>query len=165
MRWNYARFPTEFNVYNIFSLPNLRMDCVWLTVLYAAWNDAVEDACKAKIGVIAQPGGSMRDQDAIEWNEYGVVMLTTGIRHFRHKVNGDDALQVPTILIPLSYSLIINEIIRSNYKHVLYSTPTRSAYKLWPLMNFESTFYLLTDMHKWLTVECSFHARYTNDWQ
>lgn len=50
-----------------------------------AWNDAVEDACKAKISVIAQPGGSMRDQDAIDCcNKYGVAMLTTGIRHFRH---------------------------------------------------------------------------------
>lgn len=50
-----------------------------------AWNDAVEDACKAKISVIAQPGGSMRDQDAVDCcNKYGVAMLTTGIRHFRH---------------------------------------------------------------------------------
>ncbi|MCO5549420.1 hypothetical protein L7F22_002891 [Adiantum nelumboides] len=50
-----------------------------------AWNDAVEDACKAKVGVIAQPGGSMRDQDAIDCcNKYGVAMLMTGIRHFRH---------------------------------------------------------------------------------
>ncbi|KAH7289227.1 hypothetical protein KP509_31G064500 [Ceratopteris richardii] len=50
-----------------------------------AWNDAVEDACKAKIGVIAQPGGSMRDGDAIDCcNKYGVSMVMTGIRHFRH---------------------------------------------------------------------------------
>lgn len=50
-----------------------------------AWNDAVEDACKAKVSVIAQPGGSMRDQDAVDCcNKYGVAMLTTGIRHFRH---------------------------------------------------------------------------------
>lgn len=50
-----------------------------------AWNDAVEDACKAKVAVIAQPGGSMRDQDAVDCcNKYGVAMLMTGIRHFRH---------------------------------------------------------------------------------
>ena len=78
-------FPEILMLYNLFSIPNWRMDCVWQIILYAAWNDAVEDACKAKIGVIAQPGGSMRDQDAIECcNKYGVVMLTTGIRHFRH---------------------------------------------------------------------------------
>ncbi|BBN11601.1 phosphoribosylaminoimidazolecarboxamide formyltransferase / IMP cyclohydrolase [Marchantia polymorpha subsp. ruderalis] len=50
-----------------------------------AWNDAVEDACKAGVAVIAQPGGSMRDQDAIDCcNKYGVAMLFTKVRHFRH---------------------------------------------------------------------------------
>jgi phosphoribosylaminoimidazolecarboxamide formyltransferase/IMP cyclohydrolase len=50
-----------------------------------AWNDAVEDACKAGVKVIAQPGGSMRDQDAIDCcNKYGVSMLFTEVRHFRH---------------------------------------------------------------------------------
>ncbi|XP_024390983.1 uncharacterized protein [Physcomitrium patens] len=50
-----------------------------------AWNDAVEDACKAGVKVIAQPGGSMRDQDAIDCcNKYGVAMLFTEVRHFRH---------------------------------------------------------------------------------
>ncbi|CAM6089034.1 unnamed protein product [Calypogeia fissa] len=50
-----------------------------------AWNDAVEEACKAGVKVIAQPGGSMRDQDAIDCcNKYGVAMLFTEVRHFRH---------------------------------------------------------------------------------
>ncbi|KAL3692847.1 hypothetical protein R1sor_006498 [Riccia sorocarpa] len=50
-----------------------------------AWNDAVEEACKAGVAVIAQPGGSMRDQDAIDCcNKYGVAMLFTKVRHFRH---------------------------------------------------------------------------------
>ncbi|CAK9192004.1 unnamed protein product [Sphagnum jensenii] len=50
-----------------------------------AWNDAVEDACKAGVKVIAQPGGSMRDQDAIDCcNKYGVAMVFTEVRHFRH---------------------------------------------------------------------------------
>jgi phosphoribosylaminoimidazolecarboxamide formyltransferase/IMP cyclohydrolase len=50
-----------------------------------AWNDAVEDACKAGVKVIVQPGGSKRDQDAIDCcNKYGVAMLFTGVRHFRH---------------------------------------------------------------------------------
>ncbi|CAM6007773.1 unnamed protein product [Sphagnum balticum] len=50
-----------------------------------AWNDAVEDACKAGVKVIAQPGGSMRDKDAIDCcNKYGVAMVFTEVRHFRH---------------------------------------------------------------------------------
>eukprot|EP00873_Tetraselmis_striata_P037182 jgi/Tetstr1/457446/TSEL_044030.t1 len=50
-----------------------------------SWGDSVEKACQAGVAVIAHPGGSMRDQDAIDCcNKYGVVLLTTGIRHFRH---------------------------------------------------------------------------------
>ncbi|KAG5236829.1 bifunctional purine biosynthesis protein [Salix suchowensis] len=50
-----------------------------------AWNDAVEEACEAGIGVIAEPGGSIRDKDAIECcNKYGVSLLFTNVRHFRH---------------------------------------------------------------------------------
>jgi phosphoribosylaminoimidazolecarboxamide formyltransferase/IMP cyclohydrolase len=34
---------------------------------------------------VIQPGGSMRDQEVIDAaNERGVVMVTTGVRHFRH---------------------------------------------------------------------------------
>jgi phosphoribosylaminoimidazolecarboxamide formyltransferase/IMP cyclohydrolase len=50
-----------------------------------AWGDAVEDACKAGVAAIIQPGGSMRDQDAIDvCDKYGVAMVFTGTRHFRH---------------------------------------------------------------------------------
>ncbi|KAM7530300.1 hypothetical protein LguiB_033710 [Lonicera macranthoides] len=50
-----------------------------------AWNDAVEEACKSGIGVIAEPGGSIRDGDAIDCcNRYGVSLLFTNVRHFRH---------------------------------------------------------------------------------
>ncbi|EYU35032.1 hypothetical protein MIMGU_mgv1a003075mg [Erythranthe guttata] len=31
-----------------------------------AWNDAVEEACKSGVGVIAEPGGSIRDADAVD---------------------------------------------------------------------------------------------------
>jgi len=34
---------------------------------------------------VIQPGGSMRDQEVIDAaDERGVVMVTTGVRHFRH---------------------------------------------------------------------------------
>ena len=50
-----------------------------------AWNDSVEMACKAGVKAIAHPGGSMRDQDAIDCcNKYGVALVTTAVRHFRH---------------------------------------------------------------------------------
>lgn len=50
-----------------------------------SWNDSVELACKAGVAAIVHPGGSLRDKDAIECcNKYGVALLTTGVRHFRH---------------------------------------------------------------------------------
>ncbi|GAB4854100.1 hypothetical protein Ancab_022683 [Ancistrocladus abbreviatus] len=50
-----------------------------------AWKDAVEEACESGIGVIAEPGGSMRDQDAVDCcNKYGVSLVFTEVRHFRH---------------------------------------------------------------------------------
>ncbi len=50
-----------------------------------AWNDSIEKACQAGVKVIVHPGGSMRDQDGIDCcNKYGVTLLLTGIRHFRH---------------------------------------------------------------------------------
>ncbi|XP_047319987.1 bifunctional purine biosynthesis protein PurH-like isoform X2 [Impatiens glandulifera] len=50
-----------------------------------AWNDAVEEACENGISVIAEPGGSIRDVDAIDCcNKYGVSLLFTNVRHFRH---------------------------------------------------------------------------------
>jgi len=50
-----------------------------------SWNDSVEIACKAGVSAIVHPGGSLRDQDAVDCcNKYGVVLLTTGVRHFRH---------------------------------------------------------------------------------
>lgn len=50
-----------------------------------SWNDSVEIACKAGVAAIVHPGGSLRDQDAVDCcNKYGVALLTTGVRHFRH---------------------------------------------------------------------------------
>ncbi len=50
-----------------------------------ARGDAVELACRAGVTAIIQPGGGVRDEEAIEvCDEYGVAMVFTGIRHFRH---------------------------------------------------------------------------------
>lgn len=50
-----------------------------------SWGDSVEIACQAGVAAIVHPGGSLRDQDAIDCcDKYGVVLLTTGVRHFKH---------------------------------------------------------------------------------
>ena len=47
--------------------------------------DAIEQAHKAGIKAIIQPGGSKADNEIIEaCNRYGISMVFTGIRHFRH---------------------------------------------------------------------------------
>ena len=47
--------------------------------------DSVEIAHKAGITAIVQPGGSVRDQDSVDYcSANGVAMVFTGIRHFRH---------------------------------------------------------------------------------
>jgi phosphoribosylaminoimidazolecarboxamide formyltransferase / IMP cyclohydrolase len=48
-------------------------------------NDTVEAAAKAGITAIIQPGGSIRDEDSIKKaDEYGIAMVFTGVRHFKH---------------------------------------------------------------------------------
>ncbi len=47
--------------------------------------DCVEEAAKAGISCIIQPGGSIRDKESIEaCNKYGIAMVFTGMRHFKH---------------------------------------------------------------------------------
>ncbi|MDR4945256.1 bifunctional phosphoribosylaminoimidazolecarboxamide formyltransferase/IMP cyclohydrolase [Neobacillus cucumis] len=48
-------------------------------------DDTVEAAAKAGITAIIQPGGSIRDADSIKKaDEYGIAMVFTGVRHFKH---------------------------------------------------------------------------------
>jgi phosphoribosylaminoimidazolecarboxamide formyltransferase/IMP cyclohydrolase len=47
--------------------------------------DSVEIAEKAGVRAVVQPGGSVRDQDSIDFcDAHGVAMVFTGIRHFKH---------------------------------------------------------------------------------
>lgn len=47
--------------------------------------DCVEIAHQAGIDAVIQPGGSIRDQETIDYcNKNGIAMVTTGIRHFKH---------------------------------------------------------------------------------
>ena len=47
--------------------------------------DCVQIAHEAGINAVIQPGGSIRDNETIEYcDNNGVAMVITGIRHFKH---------------------------------------------------------------------------------
>jgi phosphoribosylaminoimidazolecarboxamide formyltransferase/IMP cyclohydrolase len=49
------------------------------------FRDNVDEAARAGVSAIIQPGGSVRDADSIQaCDEHGLAMMFTGIRHFRH---------------------------------------------------------------------------------
>ena len=49
------------------------------------FGDTVEAAAKAGIRAIIQPGGSVRDGESIQMaDQYGIAMVFTGTRHFKH---------------------------------------------------------------------------------
>ena len=49
------------------------------------FKDGVNIAAQNGIRAVIQPGGSIRDEEVItEANENGMVMVFTGVRHFRH---------------------------------------------------------------------------------
>jgi phosphoribosylaminoimidazolecarboxamide formyltransferase/IMP cyclohydrolase len=49
------------------------------------FRDGIDQAAKAGISAVIQPGGSMRDEETIAAaNEHGMAMVFTGMRHFRH---------------------------------------------------------------------------------
>ena len=49
------------------------------------FSDCVEIASMAGIKAIVQPGGSVRDQESVDaCNKFGIAMVFTGFRHFKH---------------------------------------------------------------------------------
>jgi phosphoribosylaminoimidazolecarboxamide formyltransferase/IMP cyclohydrolase len=47
--------------------------------------DGIEQAAKAGIKAIIQPGGSIRDEEVIKTaDRLGIAMVFTGVRHFKH---------------------------------------------------------------------------------
>lgn len=52
---------------------------------YFPFADSVEIAHKAGVTAIIQPGGSVRDQESVDYcSSNGIAMVFTGIRHFKH---------------------------------------------------------------------------------
>lgn len=49
------------------------------------FRDNIDEAASAGIKAIIQPGGSIRDEESIKAaDEFGIAMVFTGVRHFRH---------------------------------------------------------------------------------
>ena len=49
------------------------------------FRDGIDAAAKVGIQCVIHPGGSMRDQEVIDAaDEHNMVMVLTGMRHFRH---------------------------------------------------------------------------------
>lgn len=49
------------------------------------FRDGIDEAAKAGITAIAQPGGSIRDEETVEAaEENNISMIFTGVRHFKH---------------------------------------------------------------------------------
>ena len=60
-------------------------DAVLASDAFFPMNDSVEYAAQHGIRAIIQPGGSIKDKESIEMaNKYGMTMLKTNVRHFRH---------------------------------------------------------------------------------
>ena len=59
--------------------------CVMASDAFFPFRDGVDEAAKAGVTAIIQPGGSIRDQEVIDAaNEHGMAMVFTGCRVFRH---------------------------------------------------------------------------------
>jgi phosphoribosylaminoimidazolecarboxamide formyltransferase/IMP cyclohydrolase len=49
------------------------------------FRDGIDNAARAGVAAVIQPGGSIRDPEVIAAaDEHGIAMVFTGIRHFRH---------------------------------------------------------------------------------
>jgi len=59
--------------------------CVLASDAFFPFRDGVDEAARAAVAAIIQPGGSVKDDEVIAAaNEHGIAMLFTGMRHFRH---------------------------------------------------------------------------------
>ncbi len=60
-------------------------DSVMSSDAFFPFRDGIDEAAKAGVKAIIQPGGSIRDQEVIDAaNEHGMAMVFTGIRLFKH---------------------------------------------------------------------------------
>ena len=49
------------------------------------FRDGLDEAAKAGVTAVIQPGGSLKDEEVIKAaDEHGIAMVMTKMRHFRH---------------------------------------------------------------------------------
>lgn len=65
--------------------PEMQENSVLGSDAFFPFADNIDEIAKAGIKAIVQPGGSVRDQEVIDaCDKYGIAMVFTGLRHFRH---------------------------------------------------------------------------------
>jgi phosphoribosylaminoimidazolecarboxamide formyltransferase/IMP cyclohydrolase len=58
---------------------------VLISDAFFPFRDSIEAADEYGVKYIVEPGGSIRDEEVIQaCNEFGIAMLFTGRRHFKH---------------------------------------------------------------------------------
>jgi len=59
--------------------------CAMASDAFFPFRDSIDTAAEAGVGTVIQPGGSRRDEEVIAAaDEHDMVMIFTGVRHFRH---------------------------------------------------------------------------------
>ncbi len=59
--------------------------CLLASDAFFPFRDGIDEAAKAGVVAIIQPGGSVRDEEVIQaCDEHGIAMVFTSIRHFKH---------------------------------------------------------------------------------
>ena len=59
--------------------------CVMASDAFFPFRDGIDEAARAGIIAVIQPGGSVRDEEVIAAaNEHNMAMVITGMRHFKH---------------------------------------------------------------------------------
>ena len=70
---------------NLGLLSKVTSGAVLASDAFFPFSDGLKEASKVGITAIIQPGGSIRDQQVIDFaNLHGLVMVFTGMRHFKH---------------------------------------------------------------------------------
>ncbi|RMI04828.1 MAG: bifunctional phosphoribosylaminoimidazolecarboxamide formyltransferase/IMP cyclohydrolase PurH [Calditrichaeota bacterium] len=60
-------------------------DTVLASDAFFPFRDGIDEAAKAGVSAVIQPGGSIRDEEVIQAaDEHGMTMIFTGRRHFKH---------------------------------------------------------------------------------
>lgn len=60
-------------------------DAILASDAFFPMDDSVEFAAKNGIKAVVEPGGSIKDKDSIaKADEYGIALVFSGVRHFKH---------------------------------------------------------------------------------